>query len=272
MAAEPKLNDANLEALCDILGATDSGLTGNEIGRYLRECAIEDPEPTITKRRRLFAALRQRQNRDGCANSVLAFVKRVMDPVRYVGNRDYFDRKRTEVNTVLAFSGLTVTEDGRLLRATAARTLSDAEAAANALRRSLIERKVHPDVITFCRAELLVDNYFHAVFEATKSVAEKLRDRAGRTSDGAALVDEALALGQAGVPRLAFNSLRSESERSEHTGLMNLIKGLFGAFRNTTAHAPKIHWKITEQDALDILTTVSLIHRRLDTAVRTHVP
>lgn len=245
MAAEPKLNDANLEALCDILGATDSGLTGNEIGRYLRECAIEDPEPTITKRHRLFAALRQRQNRDGCANSVLAFVKRVMDPVRYVGYRDYFDRKRTEVNTVLAFSGLTVTEDGRLLRATAARTLSDAEAAANALRRSLIERKVHPDVITFCRAELLV---------------------------GAALVDEALALGQAGVPRLAFNSLRSESERSEHTGLMNLIKGLFGAFRNTTAHAPKIHWKITEQDALDILTTVSLIHRRLDTAVRTHVP
>lgn len=56
------------------------------------------------------------------------------------------------------------------------------------------------------------------------------------------------------------------------TGLMNLIKGLFGAFRNTTAHAPKIHWQITEQAALDILTTISLIHRRLDSAVRTHVP
>jgi hypothetical protein len=43
---------------------------------------------------------------------------------------------------------------------------------------------------------------------------------------------------------------------------MNLIKGLFGAFRNTTAHAPKIHWNVTEQDALEILTTISLIHRR----------
>jgi uncharacterized protein (TIGR02391 family) len=53
---------------------------------------------------------------------------------------------------------------------------------------------------------------------------------------------------------------------------MNLIKGLFGAFRNTTAHAPKIHWNITEQDALDILTTISLVHRRLDSAVRTHIP
>ena len=261
-----------LRPFCDVLGATDSGLTGSEIARYLRECQIDDPEPTITKRHRLFAALHQRQNRDGCANSVLAFVKRVMDPVRYVGNREYFERKRIEVNTVLAFTGLTVAEDGRLLRAAPARTLSDAEAAASALRKSLIERKVHSDVLKFCRAELLVDNYFHAVFEATKSVAEKLREKSGRTSDGAPLVDEALALGQTGVPRLAFNSLVSESERSEHTGLMNLIKGLFGAFRNTTAHAPKIHWKITEQDALDILTTVSLIHRRLDSAVRTHVP
>ena len=35
------------------------------------------------------------------------------------------------------------------------------------------------------------------------------------------------------------------------------------------AHAPKIHWPINEQDALDILTLASLLHRRLDSAVRT---
>jgi hypothetical protein len=34
MAAIPKLNEANLEALSDILGATNTGLTGSEIGRY----------------------------------------------------------------------------------------------------------------------------------------------------------------------------------------------------------------------------------------------
>jgi hypothetical protein len=38
MAAIPKLNDASLQAICDILGATDTGLTGSEIGRYLHEC------------------------------------------------------------------------------------------------------------------------------------------------------------------------------------------------------------------------------------------
>jgi uncharacterized protein (TIGR02391 family) len=60
-----------------------------------------------------------------------------------------------------------------------------------------------------------------------------------------------LAIGRQGHPRLAFNSLSSDSERSEQTGLMNLIKGVFGAFRNTTAHVPRIHWNISEQDALD---------------------
>ncbi len=37
MAAEPRLSDANLEALCGILGDTGTGLTGSEIGRFLRD-------------------------------------------------------------------------------------------------------------------------------------------------------------------------------------------------------------------------------------------
>lgn len=272
MPAEPPLSDANLEALCDILGDTGTGLTGSEIGRFLRECSIDDPLPGYTKRHRLFEALRQKQNADGYSNAILAFVKRVMDPVRHVGNREYFETKRGQVNMVPAFSGLELSENGSLRRCRTATTLSQAEAAAGALRKALVDRKVHGDVLKFCRAELVADNYFHAVFEAAKSVAEKLREKTGLLSDGAVLVDDALGLGKVGIPKLAFNSLRTESERSEHTGLMNLIKGLFGAFRNTTAHAPKIHWQITEQDALDILTTISLIHRRLDSAVRTQVP
>ena len=269
MAAEPKLNDARLQALCDIIGDTDAGLTGSEIGRCFASCNIADPHPGSTKRHRLFAALRARQDADGCANGVLAFVKYVMDPVRYVGRASELEIRRSAVNAVLAFRSVSVGEDGRLRRAKAARTIFEAEAAASVLRKALVQRQVHCDVLKFCRSELMVDNYFHAVFEATKSIAEKLRQKAGVVSDGGRLVDEVLGLGASGVPRLAFNSLRTESERSEHTGLMNLIKGLFGAFRNTTAHRPKIDWKMTEQDALDVLTTVSLVHRRLDSAVRT---
>lgn len=60
---------------------------------------------------------------------------------------------------------------------------------------------------------------------------------------------------------------QTESEQSEQKGFANLLKGIFGTFRNTTAHAPKVTWVIEEQDALDILSTVSLIHRRLDGAI-----
>ena len=272
MAAIPTFDEPNLQALADILGDTNSGLTGSEIGRLLKGCGFPDPIPQMTKRHRLYAALAEKQKADGCANNILSFVTHVMNPVRHVGNRDYFEAERGKLNSVLAFSGLTLGEDGKLRTVTSARTLTESEAMASSLRKVLVERRVHADVLKFCRAELLVDNYFHAVFEAAKSVAQKLRQRTGLVSDGSQLVDEALGIGKAGCPRLAFNSLMSESERNEHSGLMNLIKGLFGAFRNTTAHAPKIHWNITEQDALDILTTISLVHRRLDTAVRTHIP
>ena len=200
MSAIPKFDEPNLRAIADILGDTSTGLTGSEIGRYLRECSLPDPIPAMTKRHRLYAALSEKQNSDSCANNILAFITYVMNPVRHVGNRDYFETERGKLNSVLAFSGLTLGEDGKLRAVQAARTLTEAEATARALRKALIERKVHADVLTFCRAELVVDNYFHAVFEAAKSLAEKLRLKTGLLSDGTQLVDEALAIGKPVIP------------------------------------------------------------------------
>jgi len=192
-----------------------------------------------------------------------------MEPVRYVGNSELFEERRLRLNQALVFSGFALGEDGKLRWTEAANTLTQAQERAGRLRRQLISRGVHPDVLRFCRAELLHENCFHAVFEATKSVADKIREKSGLTHDGSRLVDEAFGLGQSGVPLLAFNSLQTKTEQSEHIGLMYLMKGLFGTFRNITAHAPKIKWVIHEQDALDMFSLASLLHRRLDEAVRT---
>ena len=70
---------------------------------------------------------------------------------------------------------------------------------------------------------------------------------------------------------LAINSLRTETEKSEQKGFANLLKGMFGTFRNVTGHAPRISWPIDEQDALDLLSIVSYLHRRLDSAARTTI-
>jgi hypothetical protein len=72
-AVMPKLDEADLQAICDILGATDRGLTGPKIGRHLKECDFPDPAPDY-KRHRLYAALLEKQNTDRCANYVLGGV------------------------------------------------------------------------------------------------------------------------------------------------------------------------------------------------------
>jgi uncharacterized protein (TIGR02391 family) len=104
------------------------------------------------------------------------------------------------------------------------------------------------------------------VYELSAVNGNSLRFKCSATAD---LADAALALGKHGMPLLAFNTLRTDSEISEQNGLLNLVKGLFGTFRNPAAHAPKISWNMTEPDALDLLTMASFIHRRLDNAART---
>jgi uncharacterized protein (TIGR02391 family) len=240
MAAD-RFEEAVLREICTILADTNTGLTGTEIGRLLQGLRIEDVSPGITKRDRLFDALSSRQSDDKSGNNVVAFIHAAMKPVRWIKAPALFQDKRAELNVALAFAGLRLRDDGKLARSRNATTLSEAQQRADRLRHHLLERQVHGDVIRHCRAELLAENYFHAVFEATKSVAEKIRQRTGLTSDGAELVDEALGLR---APRLAVNSLRRETEESEQKGIAALLRGMFGTFRNVTAHAPKVTWQI----------------------------
>jgi uncharacterized protein (TIGR02391 family) len=194
------------------------------------------------------------------------FINRAMNPVQYTSTPGVFESRREQLNVALAFCGMTVGDDGKVRRATHAENLPDALARANRLHAALKGRQVHDDVLAFCKAELLQNNYFHAVFEAMKSIASKIRSMSGLTCDGADLVQGAFGLN--GGPLLAINALATDTDRGEQRGFSNLLIGLFGTIRNPLAHNPKVEWDMTEQDALDILTMVSLIHRKLDKATR----
>jgi uncharacterized protein (TIGR02391 family) len=87
----------------------------------------------------------------------------------------------------------------------------------------------------------------------------------GSASDGTRLVDTTCF--PAASPQVRFNALATEWERSEQTGVATLTKGLFSAFRNPAAHAPRVAWATSRSDALDMLTLASMLHRRLDNAV-----
>ncbi len=71
---------------------------------------------------------------------------------------------------------------------------------------------------------------------------------------------------------LAINALATENDRSEQKGFCNLIKGTFGMFRNPAAHAPRLYWHMTKEEAEDAFSLISLIHRRLDQATMPSKP
>jgi uncharacterized protein (TIGR02391 family) len=259
----PNFSAAQLEALCKALADTEKGLTGSEIGQILRQIHVNDVDPGLTKWKRLYNALAGRQNRDQSGDRVLAFIGAALNPARYAGQRDAFEHRRSAVNVPLAFYGLEYGADGKFYRCAPASTLGEAEERAHRLRAKLEQRNVEPEVLAFCRAELLQDNYFHAVLEATKSVAAKLRQMTGLGSDGATLVQDALG---GGDPRVRINNFTTDTEKGEQRGFANLLVGLFGTFRNPTAHAPRLEWPMGEEDALDLLSLASYVHRRLKRA------
>ena len=190
-----------------------------------------------------------------------------MNPASYTEKPGVFRLRQDRLNTVLAFCGMRVRDDGQVTNASAATTLDEALKRASRLRAALTQRAVHSDVLTFCNAELLQENYFHAVFEAVKSITVKVRNLAGLTGDGAELVQDAFGMKNRD-PILAINALNTDTLRGEQRGFVSLLIGVFGTIRNPLAHDPKIDWDMSEQDALDILTMISLIHRKLDKAQR----
>lgn len=259
-------DDQVVEGVADVLGDTATGLTGTQIGQLLVELNLPDPGDGITKRVRLRHALLTGQQRDQASNCVIAFIARAMAPVRYRNEPGLRTLRQDALDEVLVYEGLRVNDEGKVQWGQKASTLSEAARHANNLRAELRRRGTHPDVLRYCTAELLTKNTFHAMLEATKSVFDKLRDRTGLHGDGAPLVDAALALGRSGTPRLAINSLATQTEKDEQTGLVNLIKGLSGMFRNPVAHDPRLHRTVTDDELLELLTTLSMIHRRLDAA------
>ncbi len=262
MPAVASFPEGQVEALARLLGECGSG---SDITRVLRDRRLVDRSGESAKWRRLYWVFLECQRADGCANRVVDFIGAYLNPARFVGRNDEFGSHRQALNTILAFAGLEYGADGQFRQVRAARTLDDAERRVQTIHAKFRGRRLHPEVLKYCRAELMQDNYFHAVFEATKGLAQRIRDMSGVQADGAALVDRVFSSDR---PLLALNTLQTDTEKSQHRGFAALLKGCFGAVRNPLAHEPKILWD-GEDDAADYLSLVSLLHRKLDECVPT---
>lgn len=259
---------AHLETIAKIIGDTEAGLTGSEIGHRLAQCKIPDPDPNMTKWKRLYNALAVFQNKHQVGNCVIVFINEVMNPALYTGNPELFQSRQEQLNTVLLLSGFQIAGDGKVQWTRRASTLDQVLERSNRMKEQLRKRNAHSEMLHFCDTEIIAQNNFHAVLEAMKSITSRIRSLSDLTTDGADLVQVAFSIGKSRPPLLAINGLNTETLRGEQRGFVNLLVGLYGMIRNPTAHEPKTEWPMDEGDALDILTIISFVHRVLDRTQR----
>lgn len=261
----PPFDATTLEEISKILGEE---VSGSELTRLFAQIKVKD-DSSETKWKRILSALSACQQHDHTASRVILLIQKILNPVRYAKPEkiEQYEKALANINTLLSFSGYRMEKNGDIVHIQPVHNINEALHQAQNFYKSLVDRKIHPEVMRYCKPEALQNNYFHAVFESIKGLNTRIKEMSGLDIDGANLINTVFSEKN---PYLAINSLRTLSEKDEHNGFRFLILGVQTMFRNPISHEAKINWEISGQDGLDILTTVSLIHRKLDQAVLIH--
>lgn len=267
-------NEQQLKAICNILADTNNGLTKTELANHLNQCKIELVDDGyknngftynigLNKRNWLYNCFVTEINKTKSLEKVYKFIENALNPINYTTEekREKYIYLFEEINRVLLLIGLKVQKDGKLKEVIKAKTLDEADRRVNSLKQKLYQRAIHEEVKKYCVKDYLQKDYYDAIFEASKGLAERVREITSLTLDGGKLFQTAFARND---PYIFFNSLRTDNEISEFTGLRELLEAIFHLVRNPVAHTPKINWISDEAKALDILTVISFAHKYLD--------
>lgn len=268
------LDEQQLKVVCDVLAETDSGYTKTQLTRLLQQSGIEVVSDGrsgtaygytfgLNKRDWLYNCLATEINKNHSLSKVYLFLERALNPVAFTDekNREKYNYLLEGTNKALLLAGLEITKEGKLIEVVQAKTLDEVDRRVNSLQRQLYIRAIHSEVQKYCIKDYLQRDYYDAVFEAAKGLAERVRTISGLTTDGGTLFQTAFSKND---PYLFFNSMQTDSEKSEFTGLKELMEAIFHLVRNPAAHTPKINWKVDEAKALDVLTLISFAHKYLD--------
>lgn len=257
----PLLTNSEIESLSNILGATETGLTGREITRILQLCIIPDNNQGLTKRIRLFNSFAEKANSDQNSDCVYSFIKEAMMPARWLYNTQAEQKMRIQINEVLALKGLQLNDSNEFINIEIATTVSEAKQRASKLKQKLYNLNAHREVLNCCTEELLSSDYFHAVTEAAKSLTNRISQCTGILEDGTRLIERAFSTTN---PAVILSDLSTSSKRNEYRGIKEMLLGFNYAVRNVTAHEMRINWDVNEDEAINILSIISALHKVLD--------
>ncbi|MCH3903158.1 MAG: TIGR02391 family protein [Limosilactobacillus oris] len=229
--------------------------TGTKITEMLYElnlpCNLDDRD---TKWKRIYNAIAFNQNKTHTNAALIKIIEWIMTPPGYVDRQEEFTEAINDLNVRLSFIGLEILPNGKVQSRSVATTLEEATKTAGRLKSDLEKFKIHPQILAFCRPEIISKNLFHLTFEASKCLLEELRHLSDLNEDGNALVNHCF---DGNNPLIIMNQLSNNNEKSEHRGIQSLLNTIVYLYRNPKAHKPKYLSSDTYQSTLEALIMIS---------------
>lgn len=214
------LDQQQLKAICDIVAHTSQGLTKSELTTLLGQSGIfpvDDGSSRsqlgyiigLNKRDWLYNCLVTEINNSHSWDRVFSFLQAVLNPALYtsVEHRQKYRYLFEGTNKVLLLAGLSIDQSGRLVEVSQAQTLNEVDQRVNRLKKALYDRAIHSEVQKYCVEDYLRADYYDAVFEAAKGLAERVRQISGLTTDGGLLFQTAFSKNN---PYIFFNSMKEK--------------------------------------------------------------
>jgi len=249
-----------LEAFAHIIA---SRYTGSEITDFFRKAGFpEIIHDRSTKWRFVYSSLEKLQNESYGPYNITKIIEKLCDPQEYFGNVDEREFIVSEVNEILSHYELEVKLDtGKIITDTSI----SPNLTSNKPQTEIIfdSRNYHFEIRKHSRDLFIEGKYFHAVFECSKAFDKYVQEKSKVDKHGSKLMTTALSL----TGPLKLNKQESQSDKNEQLGVMNLCVGLMSAVRNTGAHEPELDWPVSQEDALDILSLLSFLWRKIDDAI-----
>lgn len=265
------IDKQDIEAISKILGEE---LTGSKITDMFKDLGFKDHDIERgfpwTKWRRINESTVEIWAENNNVRPLFNVIEYVSKPSRYVNNPEAWNSLLKSINSILIFKGYELKDDGHVYQTKVVKTFNEAQNRLKSLTEEINTLNLHLYVTRFCTEELLKKNYFHAVFEASKGLFDRIRLLSGLTSDGQKLIDEAFNFKKQPLIMIRGNKLYTQDEKNQYYGLINSIKTCLYLYRNHQAHTPRIYDELSLNDAIRGLMLISLTHELLDHCVPLH--
>lgn len=254
------LKSQDIELICQVLC---DEITGSQITTMLTTLGLPIGDTTYTKWRRLSAILIAACSQQRSLRPIFDSVEYICVPSKYIDAPENWEILKKNINKTLIFRGFELDDSGKVQKITKVQTFKDAKLRLQTLEERLKDSDIHPLVSKYCSKELLQENYFHAILEASKGIFYRIREMTGSTLDSGKLIEECFNKNNP-VIVINGNKLQSDEELSAYQGLKHLLLSIAQLYRNTNAHSLKLYNPNNLNDAITALTLMSLAHNLLD--------